>query len=725
MFKRVKFGLLLFCSTLLLFVGCFESPVGDDTKEQDGITVKGSTETYSYQELLDFIKEESNECNAIYEDVLDFVGTDFLKEEWTGSDCDIINKSVKDAIEKSKKYIAPTTLVTLVTTMAKDAGYPPKVVIEALGTDFFTKLWLKSEMPIVKKTISDTIAGLDKFISIKELKELIISLVNELPDSVAIDIEDILLLLDEDFLDKAWLKEQLPLIKKLIKEYIKDLINDDIDETELNPKVLKAIVVKMSEEASVDPEAVARVLGKEFFLKEWKKSDLPQIKKEVTEAIEIVKAETLSYDVVKSIVYQQSEDAGVDYQKVMDVLGAPFFNKTWLKRDYAIMEKVIAQAIEVVKNQGDYFTYDEVKLIVVEMSDSIGLLYTVVMDTLGKEFFEKQWLKSELPQLQQEVQAAIDLILDNNEFLTYDEIKLKIYDMSEVAGVNYMDVINVLTFDFLNRKWLKSQWVIVERRIAEAIKVVQNQGADTISYDELKAYIVLLSDSAGVDYMEVMDSLGEKFLSTQWKTTDWYYIESEVKTAIAKVIGDGDLIGYDSLKAVLVAMSDSAGVDYIEVMDSVGEAFMNAPWTTPEWPEIKMIINGAIQLVLDKDLYIKYDSLKAAVFAMSDSAGVDYIEVMDTLGKEFFAPKMWKKTDWSYVRLEINTAIDMVKTGNKILSYDEIKAIVVEMCDKEAVDYMLVMDVLGEEFFKKEWRISQVTWIQKETSGAIWEVKNG
>lgn len=723
MFKSVNVRFMMCLGALLLVLGCFESPVGDDSEKQSGITKKGSTEAYSLEEIRAYIKLESEECGVSYDAVLEFVGSEFLATTWKGSDCDLINKSIEEAIEKSKKYIAPSELLKLVHTMSKEAGYPSKVVIAALGEEFFTTLWLKSDLPVVKKKISKTIEGLETFISLKEIKELIIGIVNELPDSVSIDIEDLLLLIGEDFLDEAWLKDQLPLIKKLIKEYIKDLIDDKDADGELNPKVLGALIGKMSKEAGVDPNVVGRVLGKEFFQKKWLKTDLPQIEKEIAIAIEIVVAETLSYDVVKSIVYQESEKAGVDYQKVMDVLGSEFFANTWLKRDTELMVSIIAKAIDHVQATGDYFTYDEVKAIVVEMSDSIGLDYMVVMDTLGSDFFNKKWLKAELPQMQKEIQIAIDNILNGTDYFTYDEIKMLIFKLSEENGVDYKDVIEVLTFDFLYKKWPKSQLTEMTKQINVAIEVVKGDGY--IGYDALKSYIFGASEQANVNYMEVMDTLGEEFLNTKWKHSDWGHIEKEVKAAILKVIGEENLIGYDSLKAVLYQMSDSAGVDYIEVMDSVGYKFMNYPWTTKDWPEVKSTIQMAIDSILKKDLYISYDSLKLAIYTMSDSAGADYQVVMDTLGKEFFAPEKWKKTDWSYVRLEIKTAIDMVKTGNKILSYDEIKAIVVAECEAEGVDYILVMDILGKEFFEREWRISQVTWIQKETSGAIWEVKNG
>lgn len=785
MIKSINVRFLMCLGALLLFLGCFESPVGDDSEKQTGITKKESTETYSVEEIRAYIKLESEESGASFETVLEFVGTDFLATIWKGSDCDIINKSIEEAIEKSQKYIAPSELLALVLTMSKEAGYPSKIVIAALGEEFFTTLWLKSDLPVVKKKISDTIEGLETFISLKDLKELIIGIVNELPDSVSIDMEDLLLLIGEDFLDAAWIKDQLPLIKKLIKEYIKDLIDDEDSDGELNPNVLKALIGTMSKEAGVDPNAVGRVLGKEFFQKKWLKSDLPQIKKEISDAIELVKADTLTYDVLKSMVYQESEKAGVNYQKVMDVLGPEFFSETWLKSDEELILSIIAKAIDHVQATGEFFTYDEVKAIVVSMSDSIGLNYMEVMDTLGAAFFEQKWAKDELPKMQEDIQVAIDKILKGTDYFTYDEIKALIAKLSDENGVDYKDVIDVLTFDFLYKKWAKSELAIVKSKILSAIDVVKN--GDYIGYDALKSYIVGASEQANVNYIAVMDSLGEEFLNTKWKNSDWGHIEIEVKAAIKKVIGEDNLIGYDALKLELFNMSEAAGVDYMEVMDSVGEKFMNYPWTTKDWPFIKTTIKEAIESIsqkdtligydslklelfnmseaqgvdylevmdsvgeefmnypwttndwpkvkssiqiaidsiLEKDIYISYKELKDTVFMMSDSAGADYQVVMDTLGESFFAPKQWKKIDWSYVKLSINTAIDMAKTGNKILSYDEVKAIVVKECEAEGVDYMLVMDILGEEFFAREWRISQVTWIQKETSGAIWEVKNG
>lgn len=442
-------------------------------------------------------------------------------------------------------------------------------------------------------------------------------------------------------------------------------------------------------------------------------------------------------------------------------------DREWTEGELLLVEQFIHEIHEVIKKNGSILIWDKDTVDVKETGKlytqeelnnfivDVAVLYSIDSDLFAKHLAENTDFYN-LPWYVGQSEAVYKFLNREAEketgaplfYESYDEVKAVCFEMSEAANVEYTDVMDELGSDFWDSFWRENNSSAVDAKIAEAIKKVPQKVVVVIdtnfygSYDEVKQVCYDMATAAGVEHGKVMDVLGTKFWDSFWQNNNITEVNKEIKRAVDQVLffettdPDPKLTGYfvnvEEVKSVTYGIAKSNGIDYLydEVVETLGAEFFETYWQNNDRNQVIKKIQSAVDQVKYLESlspqYQSYAEVKAACAEMSNDAGVDYRIVMDKLGADFFET-FWKENNRAAVDQRILEVIALVDTGivDNYHVYDDVKETCFLMSEEAGVDYKRVMDILGSDFWNIFWKENPRDVVDAKIADAIAQVKKG
>ncbi len=205
---------------------------------------------------------------------------------------------------------------------------------------------------------------------------------------------------------------------------------------------------------------------------------------------------------------------------------------------------IIIEGVVIDNNSADYFTEEELNAIVKKMADAAKVDYDKVVAVLkeGKKFYETKWKKSQLPEVEKLIVAAIKKVSGGNtEYFTVDELCKLVKALAVKAKKDVDDVFAILKKEgkLFETKWKYEQEEEVIKIIAEAVKKAKD-ATNTDEYfteDELNAMVKKMAAESNVDVEKVIAVLkkGGKFYETKWKKEQKKKVVALIGAAIKEI----------------------------------------------------------------------------------------------------------------------------------------------------------------------------------------------
>lgn len=512
----------------------------------------------------------------------------------------------------------------------------------------------------------------------------------------------------EAVLDREWTASELLLVEQFIHE-IHDVIKkngsiliwdkDTVDVMEtgklFTEEMLNVYVVSIAEEYSLDVDEFTKHLveNSDFYNLPWYEGQ-----KEAVYAYLELEAKKLtgaplfyeSYDEVKAVCFEMSEAANVEYTDVMDELGADFWENFWRENNSSVVKAKIAEAITKVPQKvvevidtGFYSSYAEVKQVCYDMATEAGVEHVKVMDVLGSKFWDSFWQNNNISEVNKEIKSAVAQVVFfettdpdtsvGGYYVNVEEVKELTYGMAKTYGANHDEVVAELGAEFFETFWQENDRDAVQKKIMSAVEKVNfldsmNPGRKYHYLENVEYVCYKSAENAQLDVKLVIEKLGNEFFDTFWRENSRKAVDAKVKEAVDQLLVDyaDYFTDYGQVKDLCYNLSEEAGVNYVDVMDLLGQEFWDSFWKNNPRDVVEAKIAEAVSQapkkeveVINNDFYTNYDDVHALCIKMSELAGVDYKEVFEVLGDEF-KNSFWRENNMTEVKKEISKAVDEV-----------------------------------------------------------------
>ncbi len=445
----------------------------------------------------------------------------------------------------------------------------------------------------------------------------------------------------EAVLDREWSESELLLIEQFIYE-IHDVIKtngsiliwdkDTVDvmetgllysETELNTNVL---TIATQYNLNIEVFTSHLVDNSDFYNLPWYEGQQEAVNAFLE--LEAKKLETpvyfyKDYGEVKDVCYEMSEAANVDYIVVADTLGSEFWKTFCIENDSSVVNAKIAEVIAqtpqkeiIVIDTGFYSSYDEVKQASYDMSLEADVDHSKVMDELGEKFWEHFWKSNNISEVNKEIKSVIAKVkfFESIEpdptiggyYDNIEEVKELTYDISKTYGANHEEVVELLGNSFFESFWKTNIKDTVIDKVMSAIKKVnfldsQNPDQQYHYSEKVRHRCSQLSQDALLKTTLVEEKLGNEFFESYWKENSRKDVDAKIKEAIAelKVEFADYFTDYSQVKDLCYELSVDAGVDYTDVMDLLGDDFWDNEWQVSTRDEINARFTDVITQIKD------------------------------------------------------------------------------------------------------------------------------
>ncbi len=208
-----------------------------------------------------------------------------------------------------------------------------------------------------------------------------------------------------------------------------------------------------------------------------------------------------------------------------------------------------------------------------------------------------------------------------------------------------------------------------------------------------------MCDTAGVNYIEVMDYLGENYLdNTIFTENNLPNFKANVQNAIYYVLNGvtNDTLSLIQISSIVANLCDSAGIDSSLIWMELGDYLYSRPFLHSDIPEIESniikVISGLQYSIVPFEVVLEIIGTKSHI------AQVDTFLVIEEMGGyNYIKYRTWYKKDLPLLEERIDEAIKKVLNINdttKIdsVNYDNLKTLLYNLSEMYDVNYMEVMD---------------------------------